>query len=401
MNPSPERKRVTLFFHGIAPYRVPVFERFAQLPGIQVTVVSRDRNFAWLEAHGYPLNFEHAGLDGQIFHLTNRWSERTGLSWTPSLWSYLNQHPYDVLVTLGWTMPDSILALLHAKLHRRPIILWEDSVTHPTGRFKRLLMPLLKQYIRMYDAYVAASSGCIQYLVEMGAPRERITLVPLVADNDFFQHESARHRTLQAVLKQKLHVQTRYLILFVGQLIPRKGVVPLLEAFQRVAKVRDDVSLMFVGAGRLRQEILNRRAAYGLQDRIFVENFASQDVLPMYYGLADVFVLPSVYDAFGVVVCEAMASGLPVIATRMVGATSNIVQNGVNGFVIEPGVVQPLADALLKILQDDRLRAAMGKESLRIIAEWNVELAARNFMACLSLCLNHPALPLVQASGVG
>src|SRR5207253_5314890 len=116
---------------------------------------------------------------------------------------------------------------------------------------------------------------------------------------------------------------------------PRENVLSLLDAFRDLATARADVSLLLVGEGALRAELHARRDAYHLQDRVFIRPFVLQAILPKYYALADVFVLPSVYDTFGVVVAEAMACGLPIVTTPTVGATSSIVVDNENGLLVE------------------------------------------------------------------
>jgi glycosyltransferase involved in cell wall biosynthesis len=311
----------------------------------------------------------------------------------------LNRGRFAVVVSLGWTIPNTVLALLNAKIHKRKIVLWDESIPHLPGRIKRLLMPLLRRYFAAFDAYLAASDACVEYMIGMGARRERIILMPQVADNAYFGSESARYREHRDSVKQELGVQTKYLFLFVGQLIPRKGVLTLLDAFRQVAADRSDVSLMFVGEGALRQELLARRRAYGLESRVLVCEYAPQVVLPKYYAAADVFCLASVYDTFGAVVSEAMACGLPVVTTKNVGATSNIVRDGVNGFVVDADRAESLAVALARLIGDDTLRAAMAVESRRIISDWSVERAAANFAKCIEMCLDRPTTaPIQQAS---
>ncbi|HZQ05315.1 MAG TPA: glycosyltransferase family 4 protein [Anaerolineae bacterium] len=393
--------RVVILSPSLAPYRVILFQRLGRLPGVQLHLIFDSSVAQYAKAQLDLLPCTYSLLPSRVFRVKNQWADKAGAYLTPSLWQHLGEHSYDVLITLGWTNLNSLLALAHSKLHSRAVVLWEDSISHWAGWLKRFLMPLWKIYLGAFDAYIASSNGTIEYLVEMGARRERIALMPLVADNDFFAAESTRYRLSREELKQELGIHTQYLILFVGQLTARKGVTRLLDAFRDIASARNDVSLMLVGRGPLREELLARRAAFGLQERVFIQDFAPQTLLPKYYALADVFVLPSVYDAFGVVVCEAMACGLPIVTTNTVGATSNIVQDGVNGLIVPPQQTQPLADALLNIIGDEALRAKMSAESRRIIAGWNVDLSAQNFLRGMELVAKPPHVSAIHSPKVG
>jgi len=397
---SDKRLRVLILHPGLAPYRVILFQQLCRLPGVQVHLVFDSSVALNSKAQLDALPCDYSLLRGHVFRVNNQWGDKAGVYLAPSLWQLLGQQPYDVLVTLGWTNLNSLVALAHSKLHRRRVVLWDESIMHPPVRLKRWLMPLLKRYFGAFDGYFAASNACIEYMVSMGAARERVWLMPQIADNDFFANGSARYRPVRDDVKRELGIHTPYLILFVGQLIPRKGVLTLLDAFRDIASLRNDVSLMLVGKGPLREELRARGVAYGLQERFFIQDYASQTLLPKYYALADVFVLPSLYDAFGVVVSEAMACGLPIVTTYTVGATSNIVQDGVNGFIVPPQQPKPLAEALLKIIGDDARRASMSAESRRIIAGWNVDVSAQNFLRCMELVTTPPRAPAVRSPNV-
>ncbi len=397
---SAKNLRVVILSPSLAPYRVIVFQRLCRLPGVQVHLVFDSAVALHSKTQLDALCCDYALLPSRVLRVRNQWADRAGAYLTPSLWKHLSQQPYDVLVTLGWTNLNSLVALAHSTLHRRRVVLWDESIRHPPVPLKRWLMPLLKRYFGLFDGYFATSNACIEYMVSMGAARERVFLMPQIADNDFFANGSARYRPVRDDVKRELGIHTPYLILFVGQLIPRKGVLTLLDAFREIAELRNDVSLMLVGKGPLREELLARRTAFGLQERVFIQDFAAQSVLPKYYALADVFVLPSAYDTFGVVISEAMACGLPIVATYTVGATSNIVQDGVNGFIVPPQQPKPLAEALLKIIGDDARRASMSAESRRIIAGWNVEVSAQNFLRCMEVVTAPPRAPAVRSPKV-
>jgi glycosyltransferase involved in cell wall biosynthesis len=112
--------------------------------------------------------------------------------------------------------------------------------------------------------------------------------------------------------------------------------------------------------------------------------------LPKFYAMADLFVLPSFYDTFGVVVDEAMASGLPVVTTTRVGAVADLVRDGENGRVVPPGDAEALADAVREILSDAELRQRMSLRASKDIRKWTVEDAAAGFLQCVRLFVTEP-----------
>lgn len=385
----PPKMRVAIVTPSLASYRVPVFNRLQEIPGLELQLIFGD---GMESARGWDLSlgdlqFNYTLLPTVALPLRTLRGDLTAFHWSPDLWNYLNRQKFDLVVSLGWTMPNTFLVRLNGKLHHRAVVLWDESIPHTPGRLKKFLLPLLKKYLGSFDGYLAASHGCIEYMVQMGAPRARVFLMPQLTDNAFYAAHAALYRVQRDALKREVGIQTRQVILYVGQLTPRKNVLQLLEAFREIARTRHDVSLLLVGEGTLQAELMARREEFGLQDRVCIEPFVAQAVLPQYYALADVFVLPSLYDTFGVVVAEAMACGLPIVTTDTVGAASSIVVDGVNGLVVEHGNRQALAQALEKILADDALRARMGAASERIIATWDVERMAQNFINLLALCL--------------
>ena len=370
-----------------APYRIPLLNRMNKLPGIRVTGLFSTTHFRGRNEAIAKFEFSYKLFNTNLLLTRNRYGDPVGFVFSPGLWWHLARSRYDVLVTLGWTIPDTFLARAIGKLKRTPTILWDESIPHAPGAFKQCLQPLLSRYFGSFDAYLAASDWCREYMLSMGARADRVTVFPQVVDNQFFHQEALRLRAQRETLKRTFGIATTRTILYVGQLISRKGVDTLLDAFELVAARDADVSLVMVGDGVLRAALQARRAASAFRERIFIQSFASQAELPAYYALADLFVLPSQYDTFGVVVNEAMASGLPVIATSRVGATGNLVQDYINGRVIPPGDAVQLAEAMLFMLADDARRSEMGELAWARIQQWTIEDAAQAFQKCLALCI--------------
>jgi glycosyltransferase involved in cell wall biosynthesis len=397
---SQRKVAVAILSPTLAPYRIPVFNRLAQIPFLDLDVffaTNREHAESWTDAAAVR-NFSAHLLPSRHLPVSSELGDTSALYFTPGVWHALTRGQYDVVVTLGWTTPNSAVALAHGKIYAHPVVLWEESIPHAPSRAKRVLMPFIKRYIHSFNGVLAASNACIKYMVSIGAAQDRVTLLPQVVDNSYFAARSKPFRTASPESKRALGVSTPELILFVGQLSWRKGVLTLLEAFRRLAVKNDNVSLMLVGQGPLEAELLKRRVEYGLEKRVIVHGHASQTDLPGIYGAADVFVLPSLYDTFGVVICEAMACGLPIITTPNVGAVSSIVKDGVNGIVVNPDSVDELAAALEQVQRSQAMRLEMGAASRRIIADWDLELAARNFSQAILKCLPERVGKLVEAN---
>lgn len=147
-------------------------------------------------------------------------------------------------------------------------------------------------------------------------------------------------------------------ILFVGRFAGRKGIYDLLKAFEIVNERRKDVELYLVGRGSLDIKMKNVR--------IF-EGIPVKDLVTMYAN-SDIFVLPSYYEAQGIVLLEAMASGLPCVATNVGGIPETVI-DGSNGILVEPRNPQKLAEALLMLIEDEKLRRKYGEEGRKRAVE--------------------------------
>jgi glycosyltransferase involved in cell wall biosynthesis len=167
----------------------------------------------------------------------------------------------------------------------------------------------------------------------------------------------------------------------------------LLEAASRLGNVHT----VFVGDGILRPELERRAAALGVTDRTHVAGFVNQTELPAIYRAADVLVLPSGREAFGLVVNEAFACGVPAIVSSACGSAGDLVQEGHTGYVVPVGAVEILAARLETLAADAALRVAMGREASLLVEGWGPRQNAAGFVeACLTL-----AVRKMRRSGTG
>jgi glycosyltransferase involved in cell wall biosynthesis len=151
--------------------------------------------------------------------------------------------------------------------------------------------------------------------------------------------------------------------LFVGRLVREKGVFDLLRAYAQLApSLREELGLVFVGDGTSRQQ-LERQAAEIYPGRIQFTGFLQREDLAAYYALAELFVLPTHSDPWGLVVNEAMACSLPVICSDAAGCGADLVEDGWNGLIFPAHDVAALGCALVTLAHEPALRGAMGKRS--------------------------------------
>ena len=219
------------------------------------------------------------------------------------------------------------------------------------------------------DRIVAANDvERAELLRDYAAPAQRVATIPCGVDTELFVPRD------RAAARRALGLDERPVLLWVGRIAPIKGLDTLLETVGRLRAAGNRVKLLIVGGDadepRDGHEASLRRQidGLGLADAIRFVGPQPQDVLPSYYAAADVTVVPSYYESFGMVALEAMACGSPVIASR-VGGLVTTVRDGVTGFLVPDGDVGALAERVGALVDDPDLRWRVGREGVRWAAQ--------------------------------
>lgn len=195
-----------------------------------------------------------------------------------------------------------------------------------------------------------------------GVPEEKLTIIPNGVDTDRFQDIEADRGVS---LRQKYDLGEAPIVLFVGTVTPRKGVKELMQAAADVqATIESDARFVVVGKTDMEpgymQDVRNIVESEEIEADVVFTGFVPDDEIPVFYDLADVFVLPSFEEGSSIAVTEAIASGTPVVGSRIDGIHQQI-DDGIHGRLVAPGDVESLATALVDVLADDETRAAMAR----------------------------------------
>lgn len=193
----------------------------------------------------------------------------------------------------------------------------------------------------------------------------------------FMPHEPDYRRIFEVTAEDRERVESKFNLaagrrrfVYSGRLASVKRVDTLIDAFVKIAGERPDWDLLIVGGGPLEAELKSRVPAE-LADRVAWAGFIDDPYeLAALYTCGEAFILPSSYEPWAVVVCEAAAAGMAIIASQVVGAAGELCRDGVNGRAFPPGDVDALADALLEVSSDeDRLRE-FRLSSLKVLDDW-------------------------------
>jgi glycosyltransferase involved in cell wall biosynthesis len=167
--------------------------------------------------------------------------------------------------------------------------------------------------------------------------------------------------------------------LFCGQMIYRKGVDLLLQAFDRMVGKQFDAELLLVGREAELPAFLER-VSPATRRRIRYEGFQPPDRLTAYFEQSDAFILPSRYDGWGVVISQALAAGLPVISTDKTGAAIDLIEPGVNGIIVCAGKIDPLQDAMEELVRNRILATEMARNARQSACDLTPEAGARKWV---------------------
>ncbi|MEM4204675.1 MAG: glycosyltransferase family 4 protein, partial [Candidatus Methanomethylicaceae archaeon] len=168
--------------------------------------------------------------------------------------------------------------------------------------------------------------------------------------------------------------------IYVGRLAKEKNVSTLIRAFHIATKEKADWGLLIVGDGPEREALESLVDHLGLRDRTFFAGGKSWREVPSFYALADVLVLPSISEPWGLVVNEAMACGLPVVVSNKAGAAWDLVIDGENGFTFNPYKLEELVDIMRKFVNGEVNVQEMGRRSMEIIRIYTPRNAAKQMM---------------------
>jgi len=235
-----------------------------------------------------------------------------------------------------------------------------DTVNRTLRAAHRVLLPLTHRIWRNADRLVANSYG-LRTLAEHVVSNKPIEVIPNGVDCAMFSPR--RH---SAAEETRSGASSTIYILAVARLIPRKGLDDLLRAVAMLEDIR--IQLAIQGLGGESQRLQELAISLGVHPQVTFAGFLDREHLPPVYQAADIFVLPSHSESCAMALLEAMACGLPVVATA-VGGTVEHVLEGVNGFLVPPGQPAALAAALRKLIDDPQLRQMMGERNARTMQE--------------------------------
>jgi 1,2-diacylglycerol 3-alpha-glucosyltransferase len=365
-----ERKPVVaVVFHHIGPYHHARLNAAADktlVTGIEWSAKGYDM---W-GAAGSPARYNKLSLFPEA---TEHYPGKVELQ--RAFCSALEQTSPDVVALNGWNNFGSLVAADCCARRGIPMIVMSESSRNDEPR-TWWREAIKRRIVGLYSAALVGGQRHIEYLVELGMPCERVFTGYDVVDNAYFREKAEEVRNLRSEIRRKYHLPERY-FLASARFIEKKNLPRLIRAYAEYRQKSQTAGnamwdLVLLGDGPLRETLNSQLSTLNLNEHVHLPGFKPYDELPVYYALANAFVHASTTEQWGLVVNEALASGLPVIVSKRCGCVPELVQG--NGFTFDPTNQSELAARLLEMASlSDEERKHLGETSYSIAVNFAPE----------------------------
>ena len=372
-------------------YQAPLLRYLSAQPDIELTVFFlSDLSTRPHIDHGFgtAVDWDVPLLDGYDHHFLPSLYSTERLNFAEPVVRGLRQRltgkGFDALWVHGWYHQANLRAIRIANSIGLPVMMRGESLLHGSNWKQRIKGVIQRRVLESVDSFLSIGSRNREFYLHHGVPEGRIFDVPYAVDNKFFRERASAASATREEWRASLDLEPgRPVVLFASKFIARKCPHDLLKAYIGLAQRGEKPLpyLLFAGDGAERESLRAAADESGL-DSIRFLGFRNQTELPRLFDLCDVFVLPSAYEPWGLVVNEVMNAGRPVITSDCVGAAPDLVLEGKTGFTVPVGDTTLLAARIHELLQDDCART-MGAAALQRISEWGFEQDYQGIRAAL------------------
>lgn len=375
-------KRLAIITTHPIQYNAPLFKLLSERNKVDIKVF-----YTWSQSEqmniydpGFGINkaWDIPLLEGYKFAFPTNISKKPGSHHfrgvvNPSLIKEIEAFKPDALLVYGWSFVSHLRAMRYFK-NKIPVLFRGDSTLESiisSSVIKRRLRSVVLRWVYKYiDIALYAGTLNKEYYSHAGLKEHQLIFMPHAVDNVRFSNAPVEN---VAVLKQKLGIPGDAIVLvFAGKLEWQKDPAVLLEAFRQMNN--NDVHLVMVGNGALEPSLKEK---FSSCKNVHFVPFQNQSAMPVIYALADVFVLPSKSETWGLGVNEAMAAGKAIVVSDRCGCSVDLVKERENGLIFRTGDINDLKDKLTYITALDKGDIKMwGSRSGNIIANWTYEVCA-------------------------
>lgn len=352
--------KVAVLYRVIQHWRAPMFKRISDIEDLDLTVYYGADFEGTKVVSGKDFNFKTKKL--HTIKITGKAGSTNGrqMPYCPFLFFQLIKDRPDVILTEGASnFVNAMQGFLYARLFRKKFIWWGLGRLRDKFYEKSRKNDFINRIERKCDAQLCYSSYAKEYYNYIGIPDEKIFVAVNVVDTDRIAAKTASEQ-----FKNAKSIRHPFTVLFVGALEPNKKVDMLIKAFGKFVEKRSDAQLDIVGKGGSYDSLKQLKEDLNIKNVTFHGQVI--EGLETYYAKADVFVLPGLG---GLAISEAMAYGLPVIASVGDGCEVDLIKNGENGFRNPKLDEDDIVNYLCQMYDNPDLLEGMKKTSLEIIEQ--------------------------------
>lgn len=374
-----------LFIHpALRNYRKELFEKLYRKYDVEFIFVKQKKGkFGGIKL---PDNWNYKNIylerDIKFYNHLRNW-----LQFTKEIFN----SKYEIILTGPVEKYYSLLAIIIAKIKRKKIIVWGESWHWPSYTIiQKIKNKIYRFMMKRVDAIIATGKKSQEYYkYELGKDAKIFYATKYVVP---YQSKNPE-KLLDKLIKKDKKIENKKIILYMSQIVKRKGLNYLIKAFSLLEKKMRNVYLLIVGGGPFEDYCKKLAEDLGVRNIMFTGYVPDEDI-ELYHNLCNVLVLPSIFlkdypEPNGYVLYESMSIGKPLVVTNAVGAAPEYVQKGVNGFVVQEKNVEELYEALFKILTDETLEKEMGRKSKEIHGEKiNLEEQYDSFKKVIEYTIN-------------
>jgi len=289
-----------------------------------------------------------------------------------------------IIVGGTYHAPNVFFTLLLGKLKRKKIAFFSEKIPPENSFIRKIIKKIFLLPIKYWADYLITVGKEVAESYKFYDINLPHIILPYNIDNQLYNKESLSKNKLDE-LSKTFKPNNETILLSSGALIHRKGMDILIDAFLLLdPEIQKHIKLIIIGDG-LEKQILTKKIDGN--HNIILAGFKEKEEIPYYFAIADIFVFASRYDGWALVINEAFAAGLPVIASNATGAAREWIQHNINGYLVNESSPKQYADYIRNLIKNPELCKSMGKINLQIAAENSSKKLSKNLEGFISKIL--------------
>lgn len=349
--------KILFVFNHPAPYKVDFFNELAK--EVDLTVFFERKKEKDRVKDFYKTNYKFHAIFSTGLSFGN------GNSYTKEVIKTIQNGNFDLIIMNGYHTLTEMKTIDFLRKYRVPYVLYINGgiIKNKEPSLKKKLK---QKYISNADLYFSPDTNSNKYLIYYGAAKEKIINYPY---STIYKKEvlNAPLTILdKQALKTELNIPYDKIVISCGQFIKRKNYELLIEQWKDVSP---NIHLIIIGGGKLKKSYLQLIKKYKLNN-VHIFDFMKQDLLFKYFQVSDLFIFPSKEDIYGHVINEAMSQGLPILSSKFVNASLNLIKEDTNGYFYDYNNKDELINKINLILNKEK---QMSEKAIETAKNYTIE----------------------------